>query len=293
MIIFGCGYTGERVAWRRAFAGERVLAVVSRSERAVELSQSGIDTKCWNLDEHDRPPEFAQVRSEPVVYLVPPPRDGNDDTRIERALGAVGSAVTRFVYISTTGVYGNRDGEQVNEDDRPRAESPRAVRRLAAETRVRDWADRHGVPWMILRVPGIYGPGRLQLATVREGRPMLRAEDAGPGNRIHVDDLASAIDAAATSAAPSQIINVGDGNAMTNTEFVAEVARQLGEEPPPQLEREALREQISEQAWSFLRESRRVDVTRMREVLKVSPRYAAPADGIAASLTAMREAGSL
>ncbi|MEO1576362.1 MAG: SDR family NAD(P)-dependent oxidoreductase, partial [Pseudomonadota bacterium] len=148
-------------------------------------------------------------------------------------------------------------------------------------------------PWIILRVPGIYGPSRLQLATVYEKRPMLSIADAGPGNRIHVDDLAGVIETAATSDVASQVINVGDGDPMTNTEFVAEVARQIGAEPPPQLDREAMREIASEQAWSFMRESRRVDVSRMRDVLGVTPRYAAPADGIAASLSAMRKAGTL
>lgn len=293
MIIFGCGYTGERVAWRRVFAGERVLAVVSRPSRAQHLRSYGIASVSWNLDDDSPPPAFPAEAPQPVAYLVPPPREGQDDARIAQALSVLPPLASRVVYVSTTGVYGNRDGAVVTEDDEPHAESPRAGRRLAAETRLREWADQHNVPWIILRVPGIYGPSRIQLATVNERKPMLSVADAGPGNRIHVDDLAAAIEAAAAAPVDSQIINVGDGDPMTNTEFVAEVARQMGVEAPPQLDRDAMREIASEQAWSFMRESRRVDVSRMRDVLGVTPRYTSPADGIAASLSAMRKAGTL
>ena len=292
MIILGCGYTGERVAWRRVFAGASVHAIVSSAERAGHLQASGLAADGWNLDQDETAPQWDNESPQPVVYLIPPPRSGDDDPRLAGALEGLDGAASRIVYVSTTGVYGNRDGALVTEDDPPTPESPRAVRRLAAEQRVRAWAESKGIVWIVLRVPGIYGPDRLQLATVREKRPLLRVDQAGPGNRIHADDLAVAVEAAAYCDAPSQVINVGDGNPMTNTEFVTEVARQLGETPPEQLDRDAMRARVSEQAWSFLRESRQVSVTKMRNVLGVTPRYASPVDGIAASLAAMNSADS-
>lgn len=294
LVVVGAGFTGRRLAQLCARKGVPVLATVSSNASFATLTalaeSGGFTAQQWPLDDTTAPPVTARAT---VVYLVPPPREGDDDPRIGRALAALDPGLSRFVYISTTGVYGNRDGALVTEADAPTPQSARAKRRVAAEQRVRRWCDAHGVAWVVLRVPGIYGPGRLQLATVRSGRPMLDPAEAGPGNRIHVDDLVRVIEAATVRLDVTGVVNVGDGDPITNTEFVSEVARQLELPAPPQISRARLREQVTERAWSFLRESRRVDVTRMWHELGVSPRYLSAADGIAASIAEMRDSGAL
>lgn len=284
MLILGCGYTGLRLARRRVARDEPVLGIVGSAATAGRVAAAGVPCRQLDLDHDDLAVELLRT-PEPAVYLVPPPRSGQDDPRLARVLETL--RTPRLIYISTTGVYGNRDGRRVDEQDAPNPESERAQRRLAAEARVQQWAQACGSEWVVLRVPGIYGPERLQLATVRTRRPMLHASVAGPGNRIHVDDLVRCIEAAAIAPHASGLYNVGDGNTMTNTEFVAEVAAQLGVEAPPTTDLDTLRAQATPQAWSFLRESREVDVTRMRTQLGVTPRYQHPKDGIAASLAAM------
>jgi nucleoside-diphosphate-sugar epimerase len=193
-------------------------------------------------------------------------------------------APARLVYLSTTGIYGNRNGERVNETSEPHPESARAERRLAAERILAEWCIGRHTTALVLRVPGIYGPGRLGTDSIRASMPVLEEKDANPGNRIHVDDLATCCIAALSPDVRDGVYNVGDGDHRSGTWFTNEVARQAGLPPPPTISLAEARKTFSPMRLSFLRESRIVDTTKMREVLGVIPKYADAADGIAASL---------
>lgn len=268
-VILGAGYTGSRVAGRlpdvvvlgRAFAGDRHLDLDSGGDLLIEL-----------------PAEYS------VIYPVPPASDQSGDPRLRRFLSLLPHGPARIVYLSTTGVYGNRDGAIVDESTEPNPESRQAERRLAAETVLQDWCAAGDSAPVILRVPGIYGPGRLGTDRIRAATPILADEDANPGNRIHVDDLASCCIAALSTDMPAGIYNVGDGDNRTTTWFMNEVARQASLPPPPTIAREEAEKTFSEMRLSFLRESRRIDTRKMREVMGVVPRYTNPVDGIRASL---------
>jgi nucleoside-diphosphate-sugar epimerase len=140
---------------------------------------------------------------------------------------------------------------------------------------------------VVLRVPGIYGPHRLPLERLRRGEPALRPEDAGPGNRIHVDDLVTACVAAIERPA-SGVVNVGDGDCSSTTAFLQKTAELAGLPAPELVSLAEARGRISPGLLAYLVESRRVDTRRMRDELGVSPRYARLESGIAASLAEMR-----
>jgi nucleoside-diphosphate-sugar epimerase len=134
-------------------------------------------------------------------------------------------------------------------------------------------------------VPGIYGPGRLPLERIRRGDPVIVESEAGPGNRIHVDDLVSVcIAAGAKPAAANRIYNVGDGNHASTTAYFAAVARLAGIPEPARVSREEARLRLSPGTWSFLGASRRVNTARMRRELGVALRYEDLEEGIRASL---------
>ena len=219
-----------------------------------------------------------------VLYTVPPSREARSDVRLERLLAALDPAPRRFVYISTTGVDGDHRGGDVTEETAVDPGSGHAALRVAAENTLTEWAARTDCDAVILRVPGIYGPGRLGIERIREQSPIVRDEDVGPGNRIHVDDLATCCAAALDEAAPAGIYNVGDGDHRTSAAFTKEVARQLDLPPPPEITMAEAEQQFSPMRLSFLRDQRRVDTTKMRNVLGVAPRYTNPVDGIKASL---------
>lgn len=219
-----------------------------------------------------------------VLYTVPPSPDFASDVRLERLLEELSPAPMRFVYISTTGVYGDRDGAEVDELTPPNPQTGRARLRIAAEQLLQLWGASHHVDTVILRVPGIYGPERLGVERLREALPVIAAADAAPGNRIHVDDLVTCCVAAVANGAPAGIYNVGDGDLRTATWFMNEVARQCQLEPPPEISMADAEREFSPMRMSFLRESRRLNTNKMRDVLGVTPRYLNPEQGIRASL---------
>jgi nucleoside-diphosphate-sugar epimerase len=282
-VIIGCGYVGTRLA--RKLPGT-VSAVTRSAAEVAAPGKPGLRAIACDLD---RLPAGATLPTETlgriVIYLAPPPGDGPMDERLRKTLSALPGPPARFVYLSTTGVYGDAAGAIVDEDQPPRPTTDRSRARLDAETALRHWCDERGVEWVILRVPGIYGPGRLPLERIRRGDPVIVESQAGPGNRIHVDDLVDVCIAAATRpAARNRTYNVGDGNHASSTAYFTIVARVAGLPTPPAVSREEARRSLSPATWSFLADSRRVDTTRMREELGVKIRYENLEEGVRASL---------
>lgn len=280
--IVGCGYTGLRVAERWLQLKHFVRGYGSRPESLKSIAGIGAEALPLNLDAALAQLDFA---GQLVYYTVPPAPDGDRDSRLERLLDHIVAMPARVVYLSTTGVYGDRNGGRVDEETRPAPVSQRAVRRLAAESALRAWADSHAVSWCILRVPGIYGPGRLPIERLRRGEPAIVPEEATPSNRIHVEDLVTACIAAGASArADRRIYNVTDGSEDSLTDYLQRVAR-IGNLPfPPLIARSEAQKVASPTSWSFLSESRRVDNRRMLEELGVALAYHDLDQGIRASL---------
>ena len=289
-LIVGCGYTGLRLA-RRLQPRWSVSATVRSDATAAAVSAAGINVVRADLDAAPSPGSLERAAdAAAIAYLAPPPDHGTDDPRLMRFLAALGSArPSALLYMSTTGVYGDTRGGTVAEDSPLLPSNDRSRRRVAAETSAQGWCAGRGVRCVVLRVPGIYGPGRLPLDRLRRGEPALRPEDSGPGNRIHVDDLVTAC-VAALDRPVSGAFNVTDGNPATTTEFLQRTAAIAGLAPPPLVTLADAEGRISAGMLAFLRESRRVDNRRMREELGVELRYARLDDGIAASLTGMQEA---
>ena len=272
-VVVGVGYVGRRL----------LESLPQQSRLGLSRAPGRDDVRTLNLDDVpitpiDLPADYS------IAYTVPPSRDHRHDVRLGRLLEALSRPPRRFVYLSTTGVYGDRDGQRVDETTPVNPQSDRARRRVDAEEQLTAWCVRHSVTRVILRVPGIYGPGRLGTDRIESGRPVLEEADANPGNRIHVDDLVACCLAALQPGVPDGIYNLGDGDERSSTWFSGEVARQLGLEPPPTVSRDEAARTFSERRLSFLGESRRVDITKMKTVLGVQPRYGDAADGIRASI---------
>jgi nucleoside-diphosphate-sugar epimerase len=259
----GCGYVGARLA-ARLMAERSVLALLRAGARADLLETRGLQVLRIDLDGGFAAESLDPALGADIVYLAPPPDSGEDDPRLERFFAALDDRWRPgcVLYMSTTGVYGDRNGGRVDEAALPAPGNARSRRRLAAERRVQAWCARRGSRAALLRVPGIYGPQRLPLPRLLRGEPLLRPEDAGPGNRIQVDDLVAAC-AAVLDGTIAGIINVCDGDHRSTTEFMQELARQAGLPPPRLVGLDAARESISPGMLAFLAESRVVDSPRL------------------------------
>jgi nucleoside-diphosphate-sugar epimerase len=279
--IAGCGYTGRRLAERLRNSGARVRGSAVSEASLRQIAALGAEALRLDLD-------AATVRLDVtghVVYYSVPPARANGDARLARFLDGLRGTPTRIVYLSTTGVYGDRAGATVDEDTPPAPRTERAIRRLAAETALRDWAESRRVSWCILRVAGIYGPGRLPLDRLRRGVPAILPREATPTNRIHVTDLVAACVAAGfAAAADRRIFNVSDGSDHTLTDYLRRVASIAGLAPPPLISRAEAERTLTASSWSFLAESRRVDNGRMLKELEVELAFRDLDAGIRASL---------
>lgn len=284
-LVVGAGYTGSRVARRLLAAGEPVLCLTGTSASADRLAARSLPAAAVDLDAGEPLPGIAQGPFR-VLYLVPPGGGDDDDPRLGRLLDLLPGRPERFVLASTSGVYGDCGGEAVSEGRPPAPTTDRARRRVAQESTLRRRAEEDGTDWVILRIAGIYGPGRLPLDAIRSGTPVIRESEAGPGNRVHVDDLVDVCLAALDPQRPGGIYNVADGCPMSSGEFFRRVAAAAGLPEPPAVSREEARRLMSPMRYSFLAESRRLDTRQLSDRLGVHLAYADPDAGIRASLRA-------
>lgn len=188
--------------------------------------------------------------------------------------------VSALVYISTSGVYGDCGGDWVTEERPAQPLTDRAKRRLDAEQQLQSWADNQAARLSILRVPGIYGPGRLPRKRLQQQQPVLQPEQAPYSNRIHSHDLARACVLALDKG--QGIYNISDGTPDSMSAYFLQCAQHLGLPQPPLIDRAQAQTQFSPALLSFYRESRRMNIDKARQELGYTPCYPDLNSGLAA-----------
>ena len=277
VLLVGCGDVALRVA-ERLRGRAKLIGITRNRDDLKRMRAHGVVPLTADLDDLAT---LARVRLAPdaVLHFAPPPSEGRDDPRTRRLLAALTRAriiPRRFVYISTSGVYGDCAGAEVDETRPRRAQTPRGRRRVAAEERLRAWAARRNVMLAILRVPGIYAPTRLPLERVRQGTPALAADVDVYTNHIHADDLARAVIAALWLGRPNRAYNVNDDSAMKMGAWFDAVADAYHLPRPPRVSWEDAEHQIAPMLLSYMSESRRLSNARMKRELRLRLRYATP-----------------
>jgi len=280
IYIIGCGDIGLRVATLWQARGASVYALARSAASAAALQTHNIIVLNGDLDQPEGLP--APPAHSVVYFFAPPPSRGATDPRTRNLLDAIPNdrLPARVVYISTSGVYGDVRGAWVTEDSPVNPTVDRSRRRLDAEQALQTWAVRTGVPVVILRVPGIYGPGRLPVEVVKSGRPILSEAESLYTNRIHADDLANICVVAGEPHSPPGIYNVSDGHPGSMAQYFKAVADLLGVPRPPEVSMDEAKRVLSAEMMSYLTESRRVDNGKMLRELRVTLRYPTLAEGL-------------
>jgi nucleoside-diphosphate-sugar epimerase len=272
LFAFGLGYCASRVIARgrlgpAAGTARNSAAVAAWRERGVEAHLFGDDGAA-----------AAAARAEVALVSIPP--DGSGDPALRLYADALWGAA-RVVYLSTVGVYGDSGGGWVDETSPLRAVTPRARARVAAEAAWRAFGEEAGVAVDVLRLGGIYGPGRGAFDRLREGTARRVVKPGQVFNRIHVDDIASAIETVVAAGRPGEVYNVVDGAPSPPEEVIAFAAALLGVEPPPEEPFETAG--LSGMAASFYEENRRVRNERLR-ALGWTPAFPSYREGMRAVL---------
>lgn len=232
----------------------------------------------------DRPESLApRAAVDAVLHSAPPPPAGETDTRTANLINALENCrilPTRFVYISTSGVYGDCGGALVDEARPINPQSARARRRAQAEEQLALWCRSRRIVLVILRAPGIYASDRLPLKRINTGTPTLRAVDDVYTNHIHADDLAATCARALQDDAPAGIYNASDDTQLKMGDWLDLVADHAGLPRPPRIARADAAGRVAPDLLSFMGESRRLDNTRLKRVLGVTLRYPTVHEGL-------------
>ena len=282
VVISGCGDIGKRVAQRWQARGAHVMALSRHAEKSKQLQALGIEALAADLDD-PASLQHLPLKDTVLYHFAPPPAEGETDPRLHNLLNAIteGNLPEVIVMISTTAVYGDCGGDWVSEVSPTQPQTARGLRRLDAEMALSHWGKHHHVPTIILRVPGIYGPERLPLQRIQSGAPILREDQSPYTNRIHADDLAMVCVVAAEKAYAGAIYNVSDGHPGTMSQYFKDIADAFGLPRPPEISREEAENAMSPGMLSYLRESRRIDNSKMLQDLGVELQYPDLAKGLA------------
>jgi nucleoside-diphosphate-sugar epimerase len=284
LICFGLGYCAEHFVGTYGDGFEHIVGTVRTAERAAVLSAHLAGRlRALVFDGTFAMPELKTAVREADVVLVSVPPDETGDPVLAAFDDAFAQArrLRSVVYLSTVGVYGDRRGEWVDEATPAAPGSPRSRERLAAEQAWQDLGARRGIAVAILRLAGIYGPGQNALMQIARGNVRRIVKPGQVFNRIHVDDIAQAIDAAIVLKA-SGLFNIADDEPTPPGEPLAFAAQLLGVDPPPEIPFEQAAPSMSPMALSFWQECRRVRNDKLKRDLGVALRYPTYREGLRA-----------
>jgi nucleoside-diphosphate-sugar epimerase len=289
LFCFGLGYSAEHLVRDFGARFDRVAGTVREADKAAHIARNGIGGKPVEtivFDGTSAPSEIATLLGEADCMLVSAPPDQDGDPVLRHYADALARAdrPQSIVYLSTVGVYGDNAGAWVDEATPAAPLTGRSRARRAAEQAWTQLAARSRKGLAILRLAGIYGPGRNALLQVAHGTAKRIVKPGQVFNRIHVADIAQAIEAAFASRYDG-IINVADDEPTPPGEPIAFAAQLLGVPPPPEIPFAEAAATMSPMALSFYREARRVRNARLKE-LGVALKYPTYREGLTALFAA-------
>lgn len=298
ILIAGFGDIGRRVALQLRHGHHFQIEALIRKSSAVARHPEVAGVRKVRLLRGDlgNPRSLQKIhgRADTILHFAPPPGTGKFDTHTKNLLRALAGSSRiahrathpflrsrlsmlprRIIYISTTGVYGNCNGENIDETRPVKPESARAKRRVDVEKQLRKWGRSNDVAITILRAPGIYAEDRLPLDRLKRQTPVLAQADDVFTNHIHADDLAAAVVTAMHQQWPKRcrVFNVVDDSELKMGDYFDQVADAYGLARPPRISREDAELRIAPMLLSFMRESRRISNARAKRELKIVLRY--------------------
>ncbi|WP_270938179.1 NAD-dependent epimerase/dehydratase family protein, partial [Falsiroseomonas oryzae] len=278
------GYAGTAIAAEAAAAGFAVVGTARDPAAAQPPAGAGVVAFAAAGE--------AIRNATHLVVTAAPGEEGDPVLAAHAAAIAAAPALAWIGYLSTTGVYGDRGGAEVEEATPPAPSQPRSLRRLEAEQAWRAMAAARGAAIDIFRVGGIYGPGRSAFDELRAGVARRVLKPGHAFSRIHRDDIALAVVAGAARPDGQRVLHLVDDEPAPSSDVVAEAARLLGLAPPPEIPFEQARVRMSPMALSFWSENRRVANAATKRALGIAWRCPTYREGLRRILAAEAQLSS-
>lgn len=272
LLSIGHGFSARAFGQKLIRDGWTVIGTTRTAEKAKALAKSGVEPVIWPGN------DLPISRATHLLTSVAPTEVGDPVLASNADALKAASHLEWVGYLSTTGVYGDRQGGWVDEQSELRPSTKRGKARVAAEA---DW-QALGLPLHIFRLAGIYGPGRGPFSKVRAGTARRIIKDNQVFSRTHVDDIAQVLAASLARPNPGAIYNVCDDHAAPPQDVIAYAAELLGLPVPPAIAIEVA--EMTPMARSFYAESKRVRNDRIKDELGVKLLYPDYQSGLQALL---------
>lgn len=288
LLCFGYSYTAQHYLKLYDARFERVWVTVRDSKRAADLNaraEGPVRALIFDGTSTSDDLQAAVAQAEVILVSIPPDEKGDPLLAVCDTSLVSSRQIRTVAYLSTVGVYGNYDGVWVDEKADCRPSEERNRHRLVAERGWQSLSTCSGIPVAILRLAGIYGPGRNALKNLRNGTAKRIVKPGQVFNRIHVADIAQAIDAAFNRCA-NGIFNIADDEPGQPGDPIVYAAKLLNIEPPPEIPFDQARSTMSEMAASFYLDVKRVSNAKLKTVLGVKLHYPTYREGLSALLDA-------
>lgn len=277
-LLFGYGYVARRLAPLLIAQGWAVSGAIRAAAKSDALVADGVTPVMW-IDGAISSDAFDDAAA--LLVSTPPGTNGCPAFAAARdRIAARAAAIGWIGYLSTNGVYGDHGGAVVTEASPLRAASERALNRLKAEDQWAAFARSIGVPLVIFRLPGIYGPGRSTFDAIREGRAQRIDKPGQMFSRAHVDDIAAAVCASLADPRAGSLFNIADDEPSPPQDVVAYACALAGVAPPPLVPFDEAN--LSDMARSFYADNKRVSNTLMKERLLPELAYPSYREGLRA-----------
>lgn len=287
-LILGCGYVGGRLARALAAEGIAVLATTRTAARAAEVEATGAHHAVADVMEPASLAPLVEWRPNVVFDLVRPQEIGPDEYSSWGARNVAGAfsgqPLQAIVYLSSTSVYGRRNGEETDEETPVEPTSPLGRARAACERAYLELHERDGLPARICRAPGIYGPGRTLRERLETGAYRRVDDDDRWVSRIHVDDLVAGVIAAWRRGRDGRVYLLADDEPVTSQEYAELTAKLLGLTLPPTTGRADIRDELNVSQFERRMSSRRCRNRRMHDELGIDLRFPSVREGVPAAL---------
>jgi nucleoside-diphosphate-sugar epimerase len=277
LFAFGLGYSARRIV---RLPGIEANGTVRSVEPAEALRGEGIEAFVFDGVQADAGLTAALAQAQAILISVPPGPSGDPVLAALAREISTAPDLERILYLSTIGVYGDWGGGWIDETSETRTTSPRGRWRLAAEAQWRALGAARGVAVDVLRLAGIYGPGRNALAKLREGDARRIVKPEQVFNRIHVDDIAEVARLLLAAEGRGGVWNLADEEPAPPQDVIAFAAGLLGLEPPP--EEPFAGAAMSEMSRSFYEDNRRIRIDKLQRELGFRPLYPTYREGLRA-----------
>jgi nucleoside-diphosphate-sugar epimerase len=278
LFAFGLGFSAQTLAARLAARGWAIAGTAREEPKISQLRARGYEAARFSADRCNEVIASLLRGTTHLLHSIPPGNDG------ERVLASYRDEIAKLGtldwigYLSTVGVYGDQHGNWASEETPPKPNTARTEARVKAEQAWLAFGKEIGVPVHVFRLAGIYGPGRSVFDKLAAGKARRINKDGQVFSRIHVEDIATVLEASIAKPRAGAIYNVADDEPAAPGDVVALAAKMIGVEPPPEINFEDA--DLSPLARSFYQGSRKISNALIKSEFGVELRYPTFREGL-------------